>query len=89
MSGLWILNLGASPQLEYWNNGMMEHWVLGNWDIGPLEKFPIDMGENISKNENFPLKTTFQHSNIPCARHKHQAPKNPFNFSKLYKFRDV
>ena len=58
-------NLGASPQLEYWNNGMMEHWVLGNWDIGPLEKFSIDMGENISENENLPLKTTFQYSIIP------------------------
>jgi len=38
---------------------------LGNWDIGPLEKFSIDMGENISKNENLPLKTTFQYSIIP------------------------
>jgi hypothetical protein len=22
-----IKNLGASPQLEYWNNGMLEKWV--------------------------------------------------------------
>jgi hypothetical protein len=44
---------------------MMEHWVLGNWDIGPLEKFSIGMGENISKNENLPIKTTFQYSIIP------------------------
>ena len=44
---------------------MMEHWVLDNWDIGPLKKFSIDMEENISENENLPLKTTFQYSIIP------------------------
>ena len=26
-------------QLECWNTGKMEYWVLGNWDFGLLEKF--------------------------------------------------
>ena len=68
---------------------MLEHWVLGNWDIGPAEKFSIDMGENISENKDLPLETTFQYSIIPCARHIHQAPKNTLNFNRLYHFRDV
>jgi hypothetical protein len=25
-------NLGASPQLECWNTGMLEYWVMGNWN---------------------------------------------------------
>ena len=28
-----ILNSGASPQLECWNAGMMEHWNNGFWGI--------------------------------------------------------
>jgi len=41
---------------------MMEYWVLGNWDVGTLEKFIGDMGGKISNNKNIPLKTTFHYS---------------------------
>jgi hypothetical protein len=26
--------LGASPQLECWNDGILENWVLGYWSVG-------------------------------------------------------
>jgi hypothetical protein len=38
---------------------------LGKWDVGPLEKLVVDIGGNISNNENPPLKTTFHYSTIP------------------------
>jgi hypothetical protein len=30
---------------------MMEDWVLGNWDVGTLEKVNVDMGETVSSNK--------------------------------------
>jgi hypothetical protein len=36
-------NLGASPQLECWNNGTMEQWVLGKWGNGIFSIFPLKM----------------------------------------------
>jgi len=33
------LNIGASPQLEFWNNGTMEQWVSGKWGNGILAIF--------------------------------------------------
>jgi hypothetical protein len=33
------MNIGASPQLECWNNGTMGQWVLGKWGNGILEIF--------------------------------------------------
>ncbi len=36
-------NLGASPQLECWNNGTMEQWVLGKWGNGILAIFLLKM----------------------------------------------
>jgi hypothetical protein len=44
---------------------MMEYWVLGNWDVGTLEKFIVDMGGKVSNNKKIPLKTTFHNSTIP------------------------
>jgi hypothetical protein len=26
-----MIKLGASPQLEWWNSGILESWVLGEW----------------------------------------------------------
>jgi hypothetical protein len=40
--------MATTAELEYWNTGMMEYWALKNWDVGPLEKCPVDMGGNIS-----------------------------------------
>jgi hypothetical protein len=34
-------NLGASPQLECWNTGMLEYWVLEKYKNGLLGKFPL------------------------------------------------
>jgi hypothetical protein len=28
---------------------MVEYWVLGNWDVGTLEEFIVDMGGKVSK----------------------------------------
>jgi hypothetical protein len=44
---------------------MLEYWVLGNWDIGTLEKCIVDMGGKVSNNKRNPLKTTFHYSTIP------------------------
>ena len=48
------MNLGASPQLECWNNGTMEQWVLEKWGHGILAIFLLNWildeynsGENI------------------------------------------
>ncbi len=30
----WKFKLGASPQLEWWNTGILEKWVLGYCNIG-------------------------------------------------------
>ena len=35
------MNLGALPQLECWNTGMMEDWVLGIWKNELLIKFML------------------------------------------------
>jgi len=51
--------------MECWDTGMLEYWVLGNWDVGTLEKFIADMGGKVSNNKNLPLKITFHHSTIP------------------------
>jgi hypothetical protein len=53
-------------QLEYWNVGILEYWVLAKWVIGSLAK-PLLTGK--STNDILPLKTnipTFQHSIIPA-----------------------
>jgi len=31
LSYITSMNLGATPQLECWNNGKMEYWVMGKW----------------------------------------------------------
>ena len=59
--------------LEHWNGGILGFGLRlveptarrGNWDVGTLEKFVVDMGGKISNNKNVPLKTTFHHSTIP------------------------
>ena len=52
MKSLWLycrypkLELSSlRSQLECWNNGTMEYWVLGNWDSDLLEN-PIDKEVN-------------------------------------------
>jgi len=30
-----------------WNVGILEYWVLGNWDVGTMAKFIVDMGEKV------------------------------------------
>jgi len=70
--------------LECWNTGMMGFGLRlvettarrGNWDVGTLEKFIVDMAGKVSNNKNIPLKTTFHYSTIPCAGQKHLALKN-------------
>jgi hypothetical protein len=85
---------GGQAQLECWNTGMLEYWVtlssftlfrtssrreggkLGFWFI---RKIHLDMGGNMSKNENSPLKSTFHYSTIPLFHvwgKKHRASKN-------------
>ena len=67
------MNLAEAPlkQLEYWNSGMMEQWVMGNWWSGFIgvilltrklvnEKLPYKLAECI-----YGLKSTFQSSTIP------------------------
>jgi len=56
---------------------MLEYWVLGNWDVGPLEKCIVDMGAKVSNNKKIPLKTTFHNSTIPLfhVRHKINCPR--------------
>ena len=44
---------------------MLEYWVLGDWDVGTLEEFIVDMGGKVSNNKDIPLKTTFHYSIIP------------------------
>jgi len=49
-------------KLQCCNVGILEYWVLGNWDVGPLEILPLDTEGNISKHESSPLETTFHYS---------------------------
>ena len=44
---------------------MLEYWALGKWDVDSLEKWVVDIGENLSNIENSPSKTPFQSSKIP------------------------
>jgi len=57
--------LGASSQLEFWNAGILEKWVLGYWTVGLM----IIIGSTIKlKMDNIPLLTTipsFLYSTIP------------------------
>ena len=56
--------------MEWWNDGILGFGLRlveptarrGNWDVGPLEKFIVDMGAKVSNNKKIPLK---QHSIIP------------------------
>jgi len=62
------------------------------WDIGLLGVFFLTHKLSLFKNKKLPFKTNiplFQHSTIPCMKQKHRASISPFNFSKLYNFRDV
>ena len=36
-----VHNSRASPQLEWWNVGILEKWVLGYCDIAPVVKFVL------------------------------------------------
>ena len=88
------MNLRASPQLEYWNTGIMGF----GGDVVFTDKITLNRG--VSKCES---PSHNQHSNIllfharlplrgttgQVRGKKHQASKNPPNFSKLHKFRDV
>ena len=67
--------------VEYWNDGTMGSGLRlvdptarrGNWDVGTLEKFVVDMGGKVTNNKRNPLKTTpinagsstFHYSTIP------------------------
>jgi hypothetical protein len=46
---LLMQNLGASPQLECWNNGTMEQWVLGKWGNGILTILLLTRRYKVSK----------------------------------------
>jgi len=56
--------------LEYWNVGILGFGLRlveptarrGNWDVGTMEKFIIDMRGEVSNNRNIPSKTTFHYS---------------------------
>jgi len=48
--------------LEYWKDGILGFGKLGFWFIG---KIHLDMGGNMLRNENSPLKSTFHYSTIP------------------------
>jgi hypothetical protein len=41
--GVTVSKLGASPQLEWWNAGILEKWVLGNCNIGQMAKFILTL----------------------------------------------
>jgi hypothetical protein len=43
---------------------MLEYWVLGNWNVGTLEKFIVEMGGKVTNNKNIPLKTTFHYFRV-------------------------
>jgi hypothetical protein len=45
--------------LEYWKDGILGFGKLGFWFIG---KIHLDMGGNMLKDENVPLKSTFHYS---------------------------
>jgi len=49
-----------------WNTGIMENWVLGNWNFGLLKKFIPDIGGNLTNAGNPPLRTKFKRSIVPC-----------------------
>jgi len=61
--------------LEYWGNLAMGFGQMEYWDI---EKTILDI--EVNKRVFFFL---YQHSIIPSTKHKNQASKNPFNFTKL------
>jgi len=91
--------------LEFWNSGIMGDFVLlhfvqdkftmlkeEKWDIGLLGVFFLTHKLQMFKNENLSFRInipSFQHSIVPCMRQKHRASINPFNFRKLYNFRDA
>ncbi|MBA7704350.1 hypothetical protein ES703_113155 [subsurface metagenome] len=49
-------------QLECWNNGKLEYWVLGNCGSGLLENA---INKEVNKMRNFHIRSLFQHSSIP------------------------
>jgi len=59
--------------LEYGNVGILGFGLRlveptarrGDWDVGIMEKFIVDMGGEVSNNKDIPLKTTFHYSTIP------------------------
>jgi hypothetical protein len=67
---------------------MVEHWVLGNWEVGPLEILVFEMGRKAVNNQKPPLKTTpmnvgsstFHNSTIPLfhVRGKKSGAKETF-----------
>ena len=85
MGSAVLMNLGATPQLECWNTGIMEYWVLGKWDSVIMRKLILAWKSKMFI-KNLPLKTNIpllHHSIIPCVRQNHQASVNICNFSKL------
>jgi hypothetical protein len=52
--------------LEYWNVGILGFGLRlvepparrGIWGVGPLERFFVDMGGEVSNNKKIPTKTT-------------------------------
>ena len=71
-------NLGASPQLEHWNAGIMEQWVLGWWSDGLM---PKSIFIKKIKNGSYPLK--YQYSIIPCLRQALKPQRMSYIFNEL------
>jgi len=57
-----LIKLGASPQLECWNTGLLGYCVLENWDVGSLEKSLLTCEGEYQEMEIF---LSNQHSIIP------------------------
>jgi hypothetical protein len=55
--------LGALPQLECWNAGILEEWILGYWSVGLMALIVLTIK---LKMDNILLKNPlFHHSTIP------------------------
>ena len=51
------MNLGATPQLECWNTGILEKWILEKWDYVVMAKNLPTYKLKVSISEKTPLKT--------------------------------
>ncbi len=76
-------------QLEYWNEGILEKWVLGYCSVGLMTIIVLTIKlkmDNILKKTHYSIIPLFHYSLVEA---KTQISKMPYIFIKLYKFRGV